>query len=145
MKSEEIKVISENIKATINENGATLGLFSYGDLSECYVKANKSGLLLFASRILEVAEEFEEKEIPYDTHLFEYETVWFNEKSDVNFIHVEKTRLIHKNNVEIDDTTERKTWVDKLNSYLLLLALVFLVSMIILGLTTFSKWFATLF
>jgi hypothetical protein len=145
MKSDEIKNISENIKTEINENEATLGFFTYGDVSECYIKANKSGLLLFASRILEIADEFEEKEIPYETYLFEYETVWFNEKSDVNFIEVKKTRLIHKNNIETDEKGEGKTWIDKLNNNLILLALIFLGSMIILGLITFSKWFATLF
>lgn len=91
MTNEELKIIVDKLKVDNPAEDATFGVYFHGDLKEGYIKANKSGLQLFAVELLEASIEGdaiirnkENRSIPLAD-----ETEWVDMDSDILLQYVE--------------------------------------------------------
>lgn len=142
MKKEELDKIIEKIE---NENSKEKAFFGVhiisDDCDEAYIKANKSGLQLYAAELLKASnsvceiENTEKKIISFNP-----EEKWIN--GDIWLAYIEPTI---GDRVDLVSEPGTKNWKDKFAIYLFYSILVFIFLILIIGLRTIGKviisWF----
>ena len=140
MKTQELTNIVHRLKSSTINDDAYFGFFEYGDgPDESFIKANKDGLIRFATELLEAnlaasTEEYvsEEKEF------FSLENDWFSENSEFHFSYIE---LMQKSNAEIEPSIEyQETWKDQLIKFFLIGIFIFILISILVGAFTILSW-----
>lgn len=104
MKDDELKAVVEKLNNSNQKDEAVFGVFQYGGgPDESFIKANKSGLQIFAAEILKASLEsksiIEDKEksiIPLD-----YNSDWVDENSDVFLQYIEPIGGTRQNSLPI--------------------------------------------
>ncbi|WGD35883.1 hypothetical protein [Olleya sp. YS] len=140
MNTQELKNIVDRLKSYVNENEAYFGFFQYGGgQDESFIKANKEGLIRFATELLEanLAASTEEY-VSGEKQFYSLSSDWFSEHSEFNFSYVE---LLQKLKADIEPDKEyRKTWKDKLSGYVFGGIIIFILISILVGAITIISW-----
>jgi hypothetical protein len=140
MTQEEIKAFIVRLKADTENGQASFGVYKYANSpDEVYIKANKQGLQLFASEILQAITQVDEtisnerkNIIPID-----YGTGWIDEQSDTCIQYIEPViaRTAEKRVLE-----ETGTLKDRAFNYGCIAGLILLLIATATGIVTILKW-----
>lgn len=139
MHAEENDKLIEQLRSTINTDEASFGIFQYGGgTDECYIKANKDGLQLYALELLMAAQKMEEgfgdperKIIPIS-----YQDNWIDEESDVLLQYIDPVQKRAGTAV----AEKKSTLNDKLVSGGCFLLFIFIVMSVLVGAVNIIKW-----
>ena len=139
MHAEENDKLIEQLRSTINTDEASFGIFQYGGgTDECYIKANKDGLQLYALELLMAAQKMEDgfgdperKIIPIS-----YQDNWIDEDSDVLLQYIDPVR----NKTGAPVLEQKSSLSDKLISGGCFLLFVFIVLSVLVGAVSILKW-----
>ncbi|TBV25164.1 hypothetical protein DMZ43_12700 [Meridianimaribacter sp. CL38] len=135
-----IHTIINQLKEGNSKEKAYLGFFQYGrDIDESCIKANKEGLLLYASYLLEAGLEINKRSFDKNKiETFALSPDFISENTDFDFHYIE---LLNKPRLEIESISEYKeSWKDKLVGYVIGGFLISLIVLIIIGFITILKW-----
>ena len=139
MYTEGHEKLIEQLRQTINTEEATFGIFQYGGgTDECYIKANKDGLRLYALELLIAAQKAEEVfDAPQKNIIpISYQENWMVEDSDVLLQYIDP--VCKKTGVPV---VEQKTsFSDKMISGGCFLLFVFIVLSFLVGAISIIKW-----
>lgn len=141
MTDEELKkVISELENRNENEK-AFLGFYVYGGgPEEGHIKANRKGLELFATELLKVGIESENREFEKNgTESIGLNTDWLDKNSEFFFDFVELTKK-DKTPTEKTFPEHKENWKDKALRIGCFGIAILLVGLIIVGLITVLNW-----
>lgn len=140
MTNRNIRTIVDHIREDNSIDNAYLGFFQYGGgIDESFIKANKEGLLLYASYLLEAGLEIESRSFnETKTESFGLSPDFISENTDFDFHYVE---LFNKSRFEIETIPEYiENRNDKLAGYVIGGFLISLLTLIIIGFITVLKW-----
>ena len=144
MTEEEMKIVIEKLRTEKAKNDAIFGLFIYGGgPEESFIKANKSGLEIFAAKLLEASLEndsvinHKEKSI---IHL-EEEAEWIDKESDIYLDYIEPISRTRPQKLP-EKANKTSKFKDELFQVGCVLILVFLGVAVLLGI---GKMWALIF
>jgi hypothetical protein len=139
MYSEEHDKLIEQLRLYIREDDATFGIYQYGGgTDECYIKANKEGLRLYALELLIAAQKAEEvfEDSKQNIIPISYLENWIDQDSHVFLQYIDPVRKR-----AITPSTEAKSTIkDNLTTGGCLLFLIFILLAVIVGAATIFKW-----
>jgi hypothetical protein len=139
--SELQKIIDQFDQDQLGQLGI-FGIHQYGGgTDECFVKANKEGLILFALELLKSARDSEDilqhnkkKVIPID-----WDINWIDEDSDITIQYIEPTSELQQLR---NKTNNRPTYFTRVIApYAFGLFLILLLVSIAVGIQTIISWF----
>ncbi len=138
-----LRAVIQQLKETNLKENAYLGFFYNDDGSEtCYMKANKEGLELYATKILEASLEMDRRMFSdKKKEVFNLPSKWFVNDSDFQFSFIEllqKTKAETMNSVELKHSIR---WKDKLMGYTIVGCLIFALISTLTGFVTILSWF----
>jgi hypothetical protein len=139
MYSEEHDKLIEQLRLSVREEDATFGIFQYGGgTDECYIKANKEGLRLYALELLMAAQKEDEVLADRKENIIpiRYEKHWIDQQSDVFLQYVEPVGR----RVIAPYAEEKSTVSDKLLTSGCVLFLIFILLSVIIGAGSIFKW-----
>jgi len=139
MYSEEHDKLIEQLRLNVHQEDAIFGIFQYGGgTDECYIRANKEGLQLYALELLIAAQKAEEVFEDPKTNIIpvKYEESWIDQHSDVFLQYVEP---VGKRAI-FPYEEEKSTVSDKLLSSGCVLFLIFILLSVIVGAASIFKW-----
>jgi hypothetical protein len=139
MYSEEHDKLIEQLRLYIREDDATFGIYQYGGgTDECYIKANKEGLRLYALELLIAAQKAEEVfEDPKQNIIpISYLENWIDQDSQVFLQYIDPVRK----RSESPFTEAKSTIKDNLTTGGCLLFLIFILLAVIVGAASIFKW-----
>ncbi len=139
MYSEEHDKLIEQLKLYVREDDGTFGIFQYGGgTDECYIKANKEGLRLYALELLMAAQKSDEVLTHRKENIIpiRYEEKWIDQISEVFLQYVE---LVGKRMI-VPYAEEKSTVSDKLLTSGCILFLIFILLSVIIGAGSILKW-----
>ena len=140
MNNQELNNVIQNIKKNYVAKTAYIGFFySEHDEFECFIKANKEGLMLFAKELIVASLEIDKRGFKEERELFYLSKDWMSNRSDINFSSIE---LHKKSNSEIQPAIvqHKQTWKDTLTGYLFGGVLIFILISILIGTVTIIGW-----
>lgn len=115
MNAQGLRAVIQQLKRTNIEDNAYLGFFyNDDDYENCYIKANKEGLELFATKLLEASLEMDYRMFSHhNKEVFNLTKKGFAKHSDVQFTFIE---LLNKTKKEINSTRKKikKAWIEKI-------------------------------
>ncbi|MBO6881793.1 hypothetical protein [Winogradskyella sp.] len=141
MTDKELKKLISELENRNEKEKAFFGFYEYGGgPDESHIKANRKGLELFASELLKVGLESENRKFEKnETESIGLNTDWLDENGEFFFDFVELTKK--------DKTPTKKTfpeykesWKDKAFKIGCLAIGILLVGLIVVGLITVLKW-----
>ncbi len=143
MNTPGLRAVIQQLKETNLKENAYLGFFCNDDGSEtCYMKANKEGLELYATKILEASLEMDRRMFSdKKKEVFNLPVKWFVNDSDFQFSFIE---LLQKTKTEIIDPIKEEhnqTWKDKLKGYVILGCFIFALISMLTGFVVIITWF----
>jgi len=135
MNTQELNNFIQNLRNSCSTEDGYFGFF-YDDEDDytSYVKANKEGLRLFASELLEVSLEIDKKES------LTLSKDWHHNNSDFA---VSRIELSKKTRLELDSSKKeefKQTWKDKVTGYVMGGVLIFILISILVGAATIFSW-----
>jgi hypothetical protein len=134
MGTEELQDIIRKLDAENLKEQAFFGIFTKGpDQDECFIKANKEGLKLFALQLLRIANEHGIKTAPLDS-----QGGWISEDSDIFPLYVE---VLDKKWVKMPVEESKSTLADSLIPVGCIGTLIFLFVAMLVGLVTIFDYF----
>lgn len=139
MEESELDKIIESLESSNSKKEAYMSLSQYGGgMDECFAKANKQGLELFASQLLKASKDFkhvvedpEKRVIPMN-----YEEEWL-ENSDVFIQYIEP---VNRLGAVPENDTYKESLIDKIIPIGCLTLFILLVISSIIGLITIGSW-----
>jgi len=134
MTNEEIKIFVDKLVTETKKEDAIFGIHQYGGGSdESYVKANKAGLQMFASEILQasITEDNKTKNIPLD-----YNAEWIVEDSETFLQYVEPIAGTRKKPLP---PASQSYWKREAKLYSLAFVFLIIVVCIVTGIVTIVK------
>ncbi len=139
MHAEDYDKLIEQLKLNISTDEATFGIFQYGGgTDECYIKANKDGLRLYALELLIAAQKAEEVfEDPKKNIIpISYQENWMDEESDVLLQYIDP---VHKK-AGAPVVEQKSSLSDNMISGGCFLLFVFIVLSVLVGAVSIIKW-----
>ncbi|MDG4715064.1 hypothetical protein [Winogradskyella marincola] len=141
MTDEELKKIIFELEKRNEKEKAFFGFYEYGGgPDESHIKANRKGLELFATELLKVGIESENREFKKNgTESIGLNTDWLDENGEFFFDFVELTKK-DKAPTEKTFPEHKETWKDKAFRVGCFGIGILLVGLIIVGLITVLNW-----
>jgi hypothetical protein len=134
---EEIKELIEQLKSDAGDE-AFFGVFKYGSRSEeSFIKANKEGLKLFASQILEAINQVDHTISDETKNIIPIDYDWTDEDSDTCIQYIEPVVYSTDKKKVIEEPESLK---DKAIKYGCFAGLIFLLVAALTGVVTILKW-----
>jgi hypothetical protein len=134
---EEIKEFIEQLKADTGGD-PYFGVFKYGSTSdESYIKANKQGLKLFASQILEAVNQVDQTRSDETKNIIPLDYDWTDDNSDTIVQYIEPVVYSTDKKKVIEEPESLK---DKAIKYGCFAGLIFLLVAAFTGIVTILKW-----
>ena len=141
MNTPGLRAVIQQLKETNLKENAYLGFF-YNDDETCYIKANKEGLELYATELLEASLEMDNRVfIENKKEVFNLSLEEFVKDSDFQFSFIE---LVHKTKTEILEPAKEEpnqTWKDELAGYVIIGCFIFVLISMLTGFVTIITWF----
>lgn len=138
MENEELEKIIEKIEAENSKEKAFFGIHNLGEGDELSIRANKSGLELFASELLKASKKAERiiEHTEQSIITFDPKEKWIT--GDIWIAYIEQQL---GNRVDIKEKTYIRNWKDKVLEYSLLTVLGLIVFIFIVGVKAIFNWF----
>lgn len=143
MNTPGLRAVIQQLKETNLKENAYLGFFYNDDDCEtCYIKANKEGLELYATKLLEASLEMDRRAfVENKKEVFNLSLKWFVKHSDFEFSFIE---LVQKTKDEIIGPIKKEynqTWKDKLSGYGILGCFILALISMFTGIVVIITWF----
>ena len=136
-KAELVKII-EKIKSENSKEKAFFGIYYLNNEEDYIIKANKSGLELFAIELLEASNKFDEiiehKEktiIPFNP----------NEKWIIGDVFISYIEPYFENRIDVKEKVYIQSWKEKVIQHCFYSILILIVLFFVVGLKTVFNWF----
>jgi hypothetical protein len=137
--NEALQDITERIKSDAVIPDATFGVFIQADVSdECYIRANKDGLLLFAGQLLQAVKKFETPYTDKRAGIFSIDqTEWIDDESDIRLLYIENAIDAHKPK---ENVKKASPIVEKITQIGCFAILIFLIISLFVGVSKIWRW-----
>ncbi|GAB4023451.1 hypothetical protein [Spirosoma koreense] len=123
------------IQANTDPEKAYINFFMYGGgVDESAIRANKDGLLLFAQRLIQAANEIDKVVEGKTVSISDEYAEWIDSESEICFHYVEKVS-------GYTNSDEPETWQDRIEKYFIFALFISAVGIFILGLWTLVNFF----
>lgn len=135
MTDDEILRIIEKIEKSVESEENYFGFYEDGLIESPIIKANRSGLVLYASVLLKASLSYDSKTEDSNMNYLKLDDDWIDDSSDMFIEYIEKNDTI----INIEES--KMNWRDYLLRTGFVVILILLGVCLIIGLSTVVGWF----
>ena len=138
MEKAELGKIIEKIKSENSKENAFFGIYYLNNEEDYVIKANKSGLELFAIELLEASNKFDEIIEDKEKTIIPFNP---NEKWIIGDVLISYIEPYFENRIDVKEKVYIQSWKETLIKYCFCGILILLILFFVVGLKTVFNWF----